>query len=70
MIRMGLSGLNSHRFTYNMIAFPLCDKYSTGPEDTIHFLWYCPMYALIRQHMLDRLMAELNIQQTATTSFH
>jgi hypothetical protein len=28
-VRMGLSGLNSHRFTYNMIPSPECDKCHT-----------------------------------------
>jgi ribonuclease P/MRP protein subunit RPP40 len=61
-IRMGLSGLNSHRFTYNMLASPVCEKCGNEVEDTIHYLWYCPVYAPMRQQMMGRLVAETDIQ--------
>jgi hypothetical protein len=61
-IRMGLSGLNAHRFTYNMIPSPDCSYCKNEPETTIHYLWLCPKHIQMRDILVDRIRAELDIQ--------
>jgi hypothetical protein len=60
-IRMGLSGLNGHRFTYNFIPSPTCLLCNQAPENALHYLWDCPNHALMRIVMVDRCRAELDI---------
>jgi ribonuclease P/MRP protein subunit RPP40 len=61
-IRMGLSALNNHRFTYNMIPSPTCTLCNTSKENTLHFFWDCPCHAVNRNVMVDRVGTELGIQ--------
>jgi hypothetical protein len=61
-IRMGLSGLNGQRFTYNMIPSPKCDKCNNDAENSLHYFWMCPSYIQIRKTMVDRIKAELDIE--------
>jgi len=60
-IRMGLSALNSQRYTYNFIDSPKCDLCRSGNENTIHYLWDCIHHTQPRNHMMGRLTAELGI---------
>jgi hypothetical protein len=62
-IRMGLSGLNEHRFTYNMIESPICSLCHNGNESTLHYLWHCNTHAHARQNMVDRLKTEAELDQ-------
>jgi hypothetical protein len=61
-IRMGLSGLNSHRFTYNMIPSPTCPLCLDGIENTLHYLWVCPAHTEARDNLKSRIETELGIQ--------
>jgi hypothetical protein len=60
---MGLSGLNAHRFTYNLIDSPTCTLCSRGNETTLHYLWECTSHEVARQTMLARLKAETSTEQ-------
>jgi hypothetical protein len=62
-IRMGLCGLNGHRFSYNFIETPSCPSCNQGPETTLHYLWYCRTYQAVRTVMLDRITTEMDIGQ-------
>ena len=53
-LRMGLSALNQHRFTYNFIQTRLCD-HCQSPESTIHFFHECPAYAAQRVELYRRI---------------
>ena len=54
-IRLGLSGLNFHRFTYHLIEDPYCQNCTNTLETTEHFLFYCPVYNLARQQFYNSL---------------
>jgi hypothetical protein len=62
-IRMGLSGLNAHRFTYNLSNTPLCSLCHLGNENTIHYLWDCPAHNSARKVVIERILAETSIEQ-------
>ncbi len=49
-LRMGLSALNQHRFTYNFIPSRTCD-HCDSPESTNHFFHDCTPYAAHRQEL-------------------
>ena len=53
--RMGLSGLNWHRFKYNFIENPSCNSCVSVKEDITHFLLCCPKYAAPRNAMLAQV---------------
>ena len=44
-LRMGLSALNAHRKRYNFIQNNKCQHCGQKPEDEVHFLWKCPLFA-------------------------
>ena len=69
-IRMGLSGLNSHRKRYHFITESRCPKCNSKNEDTTHFLLECPAYTAERAEMLAGLMSVLpgKLQQPLTVS--
>ena len=54
-LRLGLSPLNSHRFTYHLIGEPYCPFCVNVPETTDHFLLTCPQYAAARLDFLRSL---------------
>lgn len=47
-LRLGLSALNFHRFTYNFIDFKSCPKCDFTREDITHFIFHCAAYAVPR----------------------
>jgi hypothetical protein len=59
---MGLSGLNSQRFTYNLIPSPTCTLCNLGAETALHYFWTCPSHMQIRQTMIDSIQADLDTQ--------
>lgn len=54
-LRLGLSALNHHRFTYNFINDRSCFKCNAVREDTSHLLFTCPAYAAQREALLRDL---------------
>jgi hypothetical protein len=54
-IRMGLSGLNAHRKKVNFIQSSECNYCAFKNEDAIHFLFYCPAFAIDRITLLQSL---------------
>ena len=51
-MRMGLSGLNSHRKKYNVISSSACDTCGFNSETIIHYLLDCPTYRAARNTLL------------------
>lgn len=58
-LRLGLSALNSHRFTYNFIPDKSCPKCNFECESTSHFLFSCPAYAAPRAVLWESLSNHL-----------
>ena len=54
-LRLGLSALNFHRFTYNFIEDKACPNCNSTREDTSHFLFTCPAYADPRAVLMENL---------------
>lgn len=54
-LRLGLSALNSHRFTYNFVANKSCPECNSECENVHHYLFSCPAYAAPRRVMLESL---------------
>ena len=54
-MRMGLSGLNSHRKRYHFIEQSHCPNCNSKTEDPMHFLLECPAYAALRVDMIANL---------------
>ena len=54
-IRMGLSGLNSHRNKYHFIDFKTCPNCGACNEDVRHYLFLCTAYIAPRLTMLAKL---------------
>jgi hypothetical protein len=52
-MRMGLSGLNSHRRKYNFIDNGKCLNCGCRSENVMHFLLVCPRYTAARLSMLN-----------------
>jgi ribonuclease P/MRP protein subunit RPP40 len=63
-LRLGLSALNAHRFKYNFIHSPNCDKCQTHSESTKHYFLDCPAYSIARLVLLGRLRDELELDIT------
>jgi hypothetical protein len=61
-IRMGLSGLNSHRFTYNHINSPSCTTCNKGSETPLHYFWACTNHTPARNKMMEEIREETGIQ--------
>ena len=53
-LRMGLSALCQHRFTYNLIDSPNC-PHCGEPETMSHYFFYCPEYVQARTALFDSL---------------
>ena len=54
-IRMGLSGLNFHRHKFHFISTSICPTCGISAETPVHYFFYCPTYAALRQQMFDEL---------------
>ena len=54
-MRMGLSGLNWHRFKYHFIPDSKCGYCNARREDPAHFLFICPRFADPRSMLFSRL---------------
>ena len=54
-LRLGLSPLNHHRFTYNLIKDPHCPHCPRTLETTFHFFFECPSYSDARATLLSVL---------------
>lgn len=54
-LRLGLSALNFHRFTYNLIQHKSCPNCTANCENTNHFLFHCPTYAALRVTLMEDL---------------
>jgi exonuclease III len=54
-LRLGLSGLNSHRFMFHFIAHSYCPKCGFENENIEHYFFYCPWYAAQRETLYNTL---------------
>jgi len=54
-LRLGLSALNFHRFTYNFIPDKSCPNCNSDCENTTHLLFHCPAYAAPRAVLWESL---------------
>ena len=61
-MRLGLSGLNMHRFLYNFIDTPKCLLCGASIEDSVHFFLLCPRYAAQRNILLAQLAPLLSLE--------
>lgn len=59
-LRLGLSGLNYHRFTYNFIPDKSCPNCGFHTEDLNHYLFFCPAYAAARAALMRDLSSHLS----------
>jgi hypothetical protein len=70
-LRMGLSALNQHRFTYNFIPSRNCEKCENNvPESTKHYFLECPAYAVQRLELLREIsqtLPALNFDQLTSS---
>ena len=66
-MRMGLSGLNTHRMNYNFIQFDHCPLCGNRPEDSVHFFLICPYLAIPRLTMMRSIT---NIVSTKLPHIH
>ena len=66
-LRLGLSALNYHRFTYNLTSNPFCPHCGNLNETTMHFLFHCHSYDNARQTLFNSL-ADLGIDTTDPTA--
>lgn len=60
-LRLGLSGLNAHRFKYNFINDKSCSLCNFETEDVSHFLFHCPAYAAPRTALMESLSNHLKL---------
>jgi len=58
-LRLGLSALNFHRFTYNFIPYKTCLRCNYECENISHFLFHCPAYTAPRAVLLGSLSNHL-----------
>ena len=54
-LRLGLSPLNHHRYTYNLINQPYCPHCPNIKETSLHFFFECPQYTNSRATLLSLL---------------
>ena len=64
-LRLGLSALNHHRYTYHLTDNPYCPHCGNTNETTLHYLFLCPAYNDARQDLLTAL-ADMGIDITNT----
>jgi hypothetical protein len=55
-MRMGLSGLNKHRYDYNFIMSPMCNVCNDQQEDAVHYFFHCIRYAAQREILFNQLV--------------
>ena len=55
-LRLGLSGLNSHRAHFNFIENGTCPKCGHETEDVHHFFFVCNRYAALREELLESVL--------------
>lgn len=60
-IRLGLSPLMGHRFTYNLEENPFCPECLINIENTYHFLMECVKYNDCRNKFLNRISEYLHV---------
>ena len=63
-LRLGLSPLNLHRFTYHLINDSSCPHCLNVPETTEHFIFFCPHYAAART-VLFKALGDLGVNVNA-----
>ena len=64
-IRLGLSPLNLHLFTYNIIESPMCPNCLVDVESTQHYFLDCVCYNDVRAVLLSnitKLLIQFNIK--------
>ncbi len=54
-LRLGLSHLKSHLFTYNLVPSPLCGC-GLEPETTEHYILRCPVFGVARIEMYHKMV--------------
>jgi hypothetical protein len=59
-LRLGLSPLNSHRFSYNFINDPKCPNCNKD-ETTFHYFFICPAYDNARLRLIDEVGRRLEL---------
>ena len=65
-IRYGLSPLNFHLFSYNVVDNPFCPKCFDEIEDPKHFFIDCAFYIDIRRKLIDKIsgiLTSYNVQK-------
>ena len=60
-LRLGLSGLNAHRFKYNLCNTPICPLCNLSPENNMHYFFNCPAHDFACLHFLNLLNSELEL---------
>ena len=63
-MRLGLSPLNSHRFTYHLVSDPFCPHCDFVPETIEHFMLFCPQYATAWTVLFNAL-SDIGVNVTA-----
>ena len=58
-LRLGLSALNDHRFSYNLIENRYCPNCPRKIENNMHFFLDCPQYAAQRQILMQSISGVL-----------
>jgi len=59
-LRMGLSGLNSHRNSYNFIDHSRCPNCNSQNEDINHYFLSCPKYAALRTELFQDIASVIS----------
>ena len=50
-----------HMFKYNLTNTPTYSQCLLAPEDNLHYFFHCPAHKLARQHFLNLLQSELDL---------
>ena len=66
-LRLELSALNYHRYTYNFINSPNCNNCPNQLETIYYYFFACNQYQLARQTLFDRLKTEIGIDSNTVT---
>ena len=67
-IRLGLSPLGEHLYTYNLSDNPFCQNCLSIVESTAHFLFHCDKYDQERVALINNLhVAKLNLHPNNST---
>ena len=65
-IRLGLSPLQDHLFTYNIVEDPICRFSHLDKENAKHYFLQCPTFTVQRIILLNMLLQTLPIEYTNT----